>query len=354
MDDTERIAATAFERVDLPVAGEFTISRGSAEVATNHLVQLEDGAGRVGVGGAAPSAYYGETPDSVGEVLPDLLSAAADVNNPHAHRRVERRLVERAPGEAAARAAVSAAVHDLAARQRGEPLYRRWGLAPGSAPATSYTVPIGSASEMAARARRLREEGFPILKVKLGTDDDRARLEAVREATPEARIRVDANGAWTPAEAVSSLDWLAAAGVELVEQPVAADDLEGLRRVSAEGPLPVAADESCVAAGDVPAVAGAADVVVVKLMKCGGLRAARRQVATAHAHGLDVMLGCMVESNASVAAACHLAPLAEYADLDGALLLASDPCQGVGMAGGRIDLEAVGRGTGARLDPARA
>jgi L-alanine-DL-glutamate epimerase-like enolase superfamily enzyme len=337
--------STAFERVSLPLSDRFAIARGASETVTNLVVRISDGA-QTGVGAAAPAEYYGETPESAGTALPDLLAAVESVGDPHAQQAIERGLRERAPDEAAARAAVSAAVHDLAARTAEEPLYRRWGHDPGAAPPTSFTIGIDTPARMAEKAAEARAAGYPVLKVKAGTDDDRARIEAVREAAPEARLRVDANGAWEPAAAVANTRWLADCGVEFLEQPVAAGDPAGLRRVTEEGALPVAADESCVTAADVPRIADAVDIVVVKLMKCGGLRPARRQIAAARAQGLEVMVGCMVGSNAAIAAACHLAPLATYADLDGALLLAEDPYAGVPVTEGRIDLGAVEAGTG--------
>jgi len=343
----DRISGTAFKQVSLPIAETFTISRGSMDGTEAVAVELTDEAGRVGVGAATPSSYYGEDAESVVSVMPDLLSVVEAVGTPHRQQTIESRLLKRAPGDAAARAAVSIAVHDLAAKQAEEPLYWRFGLDPDAAPETSYTVAIDSPSGMADRARRAVENGYGVLKIKLGTDRDRERLEAVREATPAARIRVDANCDWTAGEAVEHTEWLADLGVEFLEQPVPADDVEGLRRVTAEGAVPVAADESCVTAADVPAVADAVDIVVVKLMKCGGLRPAQQQILTAQAHGLEVMLGCMVESNAGIAGSCALAPLVEYADLDGALLLESDRYDGVPMPDGRIDLSAVDVGTGA-------
>ncbi|WP_436935762.1 dipeptide epimerase [Halovenus marina] len=353
---SDRIVATTFERVGLPLAESFTISRGSTETATNLVVRVEDDTGRIGVGAASPSEYYGETPDSVAAVLPDLLDLVEDVGDPHATQAIAQEMREcvpesapaRASDHAAARAAVSVAVHDLAARQVDEPLYRRFGLDTDAVPPTSYTVSIDTPERMAELARTAREAGFPVLKLKLGTDDDRARLEAVRAAAPEARIRVDANGDWTPEEAIDRCDLLAEMGVEFCEQPVPGGDIDGLERVRETSPIPIAADESCVTATDVPSVVDAADIVVVKLMKCGGLRPALRQIAAAQAHGLDVMLGCMVETNASIAGACQLAPLVEYVDLDGALLLDSDPYEGVPVREGQFDLTAVDSGTGAR------
>jgi len=347
MTHDSKIASTESEVVELPLGETFTISRGSTTTTENVIVRIEDGAGRVGVGGAAPSAYYGETVGDVERVLPPLLDVVAGVGDPALLRRIERELADQAPSAPAARAAVSIAVHDLVATQADEPLYRRFGLDPGRAPPTSYTISIDSPSGMAQRAQRARQAGYPILKVKLGTDDDRARIDAIRKVAPRAYIRVDANGEWTPEEAIEKVDWLANANVQFVEQPVPGDDVEGLARVAEASVLPVAADESCVTAADVPAVAEAADIVVVKLMKCGGIGPARRQIEVARAHDLDVMLGCMVESNASITASCHLAPLAEYADLDGSLLLESDPYEGVAITNGELGLASVERGTGA-------
>ncbi len=340
--------AARFERLELPLEDPFTISRGTAETAENVLVEIADGE-HVGIGAAAPSRRYDETPDSVEAVLPDLLAVVESVGDPHALARIERRLRETAPGEAAARAAVSIALHDLVGKRLDLPLSRYWGLDPGAAPASSFTIGIDDPDRMGEAARATVEAGFPILKLKVGSDRPVERVAAVREAAPGATIRVDANEAWSPDEAIRIIGDLADHGVEFVEQPVPADDPGGLARVGEGATLPLAADESCLVAADVPGVAAWADVVVVKLAKCGGLREAVRAIHAAGAHGLDVMLGCMVESNASLAAACHLAPLSEYADLDGSLLLAEDPFAGVPMSGGAIDLGAVGRpGTGAR------
>jgi L-alanine-DL-glutamate epimerase-like enolase superfamily enzyme len=339
--------STDFERVSLPLADPFGVSRGTTDTAENVIVRVEDEAGTVGVGATAPLSYYDETPDTVEAALPELLVAVEELDDPHAQQRLAREFEARAPDAAAARSAVSVAVHDLAARQQGEPLYRRWGLDPDAAPTTSFTIGIDTPARMGEKASEARDVGYPILKVKVGTDDDRARIDAVREAAPEARLRVDANAAWAPEEAIEKTAWLAEYDVEFIEQPVAAADVEGLARVQSAGDLPVAADESCVTAADVPTVADAVDIVVVKLLKCGGLRPAAKQIAAAEAYGLETMLGCTVSSNAAIAGACHLAPLCEYVDLDGALLLADDPYDGVPMPNGDLDLRAVSAGTGA-------
>src|SRR5699024_2705933 len=174
-------------------------------------------------------------------------------------------------------------------------------------------------------------------------------IDAIRDVAPDVRLRVDANEAWTPHEALANIDALADFGVEFVEQPVPAENGSGLEYVHERSPLPIAADESCVTLADIPHVAERADIANIKLMQCGGLREATRMIHAARAHGLEVMCGCMIESNAAIAAACQLAPLLDYADLDGSLLLADDPYEGVPIEGGEIDLRGVERsGTTAR------
>ncbi|WP_435070080.1 dipeptide epimerase [Haloplanus sp. C73] len=329
---------TEFERQRLPIDGAFTISRGSKTTIETVVVRVRDDAGQTGIGAAAPDPHYGETPDTVCAVLPDLLDAVEAVDDPLAIGRIEREMADVVRDNPAARAAVSVACHDLATRRLGVPLYRHLGLDAERAPPTSYTVAIDDPAAMGEAAAAAVQAGYDVLKVKLGTERDRERVEAVRDAAPDATLRVDANEAWTPAEAIRNAEWLADCGVEFVEQPVPAENHEGLRRVTERSALPIAADESCVTLPDVARVADRVDIVNLKLMKCGGVREAVRMVHAARAHGLEVMVGCMVESTASLAAACHLAPLADYADLDGALLLAEDPYDGPSYEGGDLSL----------------
>jgi len=339
-----------FERVSLPLEDAFTISRGTQTAAENVIVRVTDDAGMTGIGGAAPSTHYGETADTVAAVMPDLLGAVERVGDPHAVHEIEAELRAVVNGNPAARCAVSVAVHDLAAKRLGVPLYRLWGLDPSDAPETSFTIGLDETDRVREKAADAVAAGHDVLKIKLGTDRDRDLVDAVREAAPDARLRVDANEAWTPKEAVAKSAWLADRDVEFVEQPVSADDPEGLRYVYERAELPIAADESCVTAADVPAIADRCDVANLKLMKAGSLPEARRVIAAARAHGLEVMCGCMIESNASIAAAAQLAPLLDYADLDGSLLLAEDPYEGVDLADGEIRLAEQDRaGTGARL-----
>jgi L-alanine-DL-glutamate epimerase-like enolase superfamily enzyme len=339
---------TSFERVSLPLERPFTISRGTRETVENVLVRVEDGdTGTTGVGAAAPSTHYGETADTVAGVVPEYLRVVESVDDPYRLETVERRMAERVRANPAARAAVSIALHDLVGKLQDEPLYRLWGLDPDDAVDTSYTIGLADTDEMADHAAEAADLGYSVLKVKLGTDRDRAIVAAVRDAAPDVRIRVDANEAWRPKEAIRNCKALAEYDVEFVEQPVPAENPDGLRAVYRQSPLPIAADESCRTLADVPAVADRADVATIKLMKCGGPRAARRMIHAARAHGLEVMLGCMIETDAAISAGAQLAPLLDYADLDGSLLLGEDPYEGPVQAGGRIDLEDR-PGTGAK------
>jgi L-alanine-DL-glutamate epimerase-like enolase superfamily enzyme len=338
-----------FERVSLPLADAFTISRGTQETAENVVVRLTDEGGMTGHGAAAPSPHYGETADTVEAVLPALVEEAESVGDPHALDRIERRIRDRVRGNPASRAAVSIALHDLAAKRLGVPLYRLWGLDADDCPPTSFTIGLDSIDRVREKTEAAVEDGYSVLKIKLGTDRDAELLDAVREAAPDATLRVDANEAWSPREAVEKSRLLNEHDVEFVEQPVPAENPEGQRFVYERSRVPVALDESVVTLSDVPRVADSCDVVNLKLMKCGGLREARRMIHAARAHGLEVMLGCMVESNAAIAAACHLAPLIDYADLDGALLLDDDGdvYDGLDLSDGEIRLPDDRSGTGA-------
>ncbi|WP_411966896.1 dipeptide epimerase [Haloferax sp. YSSS75] len=339
-----------FDRVSMQLADPFGISRGTQTAAENVVVRIEDEGGMTGVGAAAPSAHYGETAATVEAVLPDLLDVVEEVGDPHAIDRIERRMEETVRRNPAARTAVSIALHDLAAKRLGVPLYKQWGLDPERAPASSFTIGLDDIETIREKTADAYEAGYDILKVKVGTDRDKAIIEAVRDEAPGVTIRVDANEAWTPREAVEMSEFLADYGVEFVEQPVPAEDYEGLKFVYDNSALPIAADESCITADDIPKIADRVDIANLKLMKCGSLSEAKRMIHTARSHGLEVMLGCMIETNAAIAAGCHLAPLLDYADLDGSLLLADDPYDGVPMPNGAIDLEALDRpGTGAEL-----
>jgi L-alanine-DL-glutamate epimerase-like enolase superfamily enzyme len=252
--------------------------------------------------------------------------------------RAERALASAIGRNAAAKAGISTALHDLVGKRLGLPLWRLWGLDP-TAPLSSFTIGIDEPERMREKVREAA--GYPILKVKVGTPRDREVLEAIRAESPAATIRVDANTGWTLKQALAALPMLGEMGVELIEQPLAPSDLDGLRTLRAQSPIPIVADESCVGLLDIPRLAGVVDGINIKLAKCGSLREALRMVHAARAHGMLVMLGCMVETTVGVAAAVQLAPLCDYLDLDGAALLENDPFAGPGIEGdGRIRFNA--------------
>ena len=321
------------ETLELHLREPFRISRGVQTVARPVIAHVSDGE-QTGVGEAAPSSYYGETGDTVRACLALFAELLGD--DPFALQTIWERLDNRVRLNPAAKAGVECALHDLIGQRLGIPVYRLLGLDPARTPLTSFTIGIAEPEEMARKATAAA--AYPVLKVKVGTDDDEARLHAVRIARPDARIRVDANAAWTPRQAATAIRRLAAFGLEFVEQPLAPGDPEALRWLRGQSPLPIFADESCVTAAGVHGLAGAVDGVVVKLAKCGGLRAALEQIRAAHLHGMQVMLGCMIESSVGITAAAHLSPLVEYADLDGNLLVTDDPFEGVTVEAGKLVL----------------
>lgn len=314
----------------------FIIARGGQSSYRTVFVRVVDRDGAEGWGEAAPSRYYGETADSallaVQQFAP--LLANADAWSMDA---IERELEKTLRGNAAARCAVSAALHDLAARRLAVPLWKYWGLDRAAAPRSSFT--IGIAPDEATLRARVREAAhYPILKIKLGSSWDREVLRIVREEAPKAQLRVDANAAWTAKQALGMLDALHAVGVDMLEQPLPPQDLDGLRFVRERAAIAVVADESCLVASDIPRLAGVVDGVNIKLAKCGSLREALRMIAVARAHDMRVMCGCMIETTLGIAAAAHFSPLLDDADLDGAALLADDPFDGPGIPNGQVTL----------------
>ena len=321
----------------------FVIARGGSSEWRLVCVRLVDDDGAEGWGEAAPSRFYGETADTVIAAL-DRITPVLATANAWSIEAIEAEMHRTIRHNASAKSAVSAALHDLAAKRLGAPLYRVLGLDPASAPPSSFTIPITTDDDALRRA--LDDAApYPILKVKLGGPRDADTIAGVRASAPDKMLRVDANAAWTPKHALHMIDVLLDYDVEFVEQPVAAHDLAALRFVRERSPLPIIADESCVVATDIPRLAGAVDGINLKLAKCGGIREALRIIAAARAHDMSVMAGCMVESSLGITAAAHLAPMLDYADLDGAALLANDPFSGATIDDGTIRLpEASGLG----------
>ena len=321
-----------FEILELHTRHDFNIARAAAPPQRRNVwVRLTDHDGAQGWGEAAPNAYYAESADTVAEVLPVYAQVLRDAD-PRDVDALERRLLAAAPSRhptypphPSARSAISAALLDLLARRAGLPAWQYLGLDSQSVP-SSFTIGIDELDVMREKTRAAT--GYQILKVKVGTPNDERVLAMLREEAPQARIRVDANTAWTADQAIAVLPMLQEYGVELVEQPVASDDYDALKRVKEVSQIPVIADESCRVAADVEKLAGCVHGVNIKLAKCGSIWEGVRIAETARAHGMTVMLGCMIESTLAIAGAMQFCSLADYVDLDGAALLREDPFRG--------------------------
>lgn len=326
-----RLTGYRLGHVRIALRHHFATALRSVTHADDIVLRIETDAGVVGWGEAPPTPQItGETHETLRAAIPEQLGAIEGVDLLDRDE-VARRLEFAVPGNTSARAAVDIAVHDAVARSLGVPLVVLLGGLPKTL-VTDLTISLDSPEAMAAAAAE--SVGFDLLKVKLGGDValDVARLRAVAEAAPHARLLADANQAWTADQAIA---WLARVGVpvELLEQPVPADDLAGLRQVTHATDVPVLADEAVFTPlqAMLVAVRRAADIVNVKLMKAGGLRGAERIAAVAEAGDLGLFVGSMLESRIAVSAAAHFAAAhgsVVGVDLDGPLLCASDPVVG--------------------------
>ena len=290
--------------------------------------------GTVGCGEAVPADTYGQS-------LASAESALRRMSESLARSRLDIEaiicdLLATFDGQRATVAAVDAALHDWTGRKLGISALRWLGLDPAGAPLTSFTIGM---DEPDALADKVRAAGaYPILKIKVGSERDEENLSIIRRLAPDKIVRVDANTAWTAEAALARLPMLASFGVERLEQPVPREDIDGLRRLKEAAVVPIIADESCVRPSDVESLSDCVDGINIKLSKCGGIHEALRMIRLARRFGLRVMLGCMIESSLGVAAAAQLAPLVDWLDLDGHLLLEDDPFAGLGGAAGRLRL----------------
>jgi len=294
-----------------PIAGSFTISRGAKTQAAVVVAELGDGQHR-GRGECVPYARYGETVDGVAETIAARTGEIA--------RGLDRGALQQAMKPGAARNALDCAFWDLAAKRAGKPVHELAALPAPKPLVTAYTISLAEPDIMAEQAAKAA--GRALLKVKLGSADDRARITAVRRAAPNAELIVDANEGWTPANLADNLAACAQAGVTMVEQPLPADADDVLSRITR--PLPVCADESVHARASLPALVGKYDAVNIKLDKTGGLTEALAMVKDAERLGLAIMAGCMVATSLAIAPAILIGQRARVVDLDGALLLARD------------------------------
>ncbi|MFH1502822.1 MAG: dipeptide epimerase [Candidatus Eisenbacteria bacterium] len=321
-----------YEVVELVPRHVFRTARTASAKSDSVIVTLTDG-DLVGLGEAAPARYYGETAETVTAYLERMRPVVG--RSAHESELMSHLTARGGYDEPSARASLEIAAHDMMGKRFGVPLYRHFELDPADAPLTTISIGLDTPEAMVEKA--LEVKAYPILKVKLDAEIDVSVVARIREATG-ARVTADANCSWTVAESIEKVADLARMGVELLEQPVVADDIDGLRRVRDHSTIPIYADESCPTSRDVVSVSDAVDGVVVKFMKGGGFVDALRMVREARSRGLGTMLGCMLESSIGITAAAHVSPLVDYADLDSAFLIGNDPYVGMTIDRGKMVL----------------
>ncbi|MCA9801813.1 MAG: dipeptide epimerase [Cyanobacteria bacterium HKST-UBA02] len=318
----------AYEPLTLTTTHPFGISYGTSSDTDNVLVRLTLGE-HVGLGEAAPASYHGESQATVLAVLGEIKEASILGDDPFAVASVMTAMDRLVAGHNSAKAAVEMALQDLCGKLAGQPLYKLLGLSGLPQPMTDFTIGIDSLEMVEMKTKEALDQGFKMLKVKQGTTYDREIIETIRKVAGAIPLRVDANGAWTPKQAIAMSRFLAKHDVEFIEQPLpkfaSVDDFRYVRQHSA---VPIFADESVCRANDVARLAGAVDGVVVKLAKTGGISEALKVIHVARAYQMKIMFGCMIESSIGVTAAAHLSSLVDYLDLDGAMLLKNDPFDG--------------------------
>jgi L-alanine-DL-glutamate epimerase-like enolase superfamily enzyme len=324
------------EVLDLALRDPFRIARSdhdSGHAITTVVVELRDDRHPelVGLGEGYPDRFYGETPETMAAVFPRLI-AAIETPEPSAAGLAEAgAAMERTIAHhGAAKCAIDIALHDLVGKITGQPVHRLLGLSP-EIPPTDFTLGIDEPAVVAERARRASR--FPALKIKVGGPADLATLEAVR-AVFDGPIRVDANTGWSRDDALAILPELEPLGVELIEQPFPRHALRDLGWLQERSALPIVADESAVTIDDLDGLVGVVAGVNVKLAKCGGVGAAGRMLARARELGFRTFVGCMEETSVGIAASAAVASLADWVDLDGNLLLADDPFEGLELDDG--------------------
>lgn len=333
-----------FHTLDIPYEFVFTISRHSHTDVTNVIVELtyqEGGKIYVGQGEAVPSQFYGENAKTVCAFYQRLIQEKTlDDLTPFDIQKLEARFAE-LPGNMAAKAAIDMAFYDLQGKVLNRPVWQLWGLDPKRVPKSSYTIGIADLDTVKRKTEVALSRGYDILKVKLGCPDDVRLFEAIRAMTPHPQItiRVDANAAWEVDAALDICQMLKENNVEFVEEPLkltcTPTDYEKLK---ANAPLPLMADESCHTLRDIPRCAQYFHAINLKHTKTGGLTEAKRMIHAARAHDLKIMLGGFGETSLSITAFAQLAPLVDYCDLDGALLMAEDAYEGIEFKGNTFTL----------------
>lgn len=324
----------SFEPFELKLQHTFTVAGHSRTTTPDVQVRI-DYDGFTGYGEASMPPYLGQSVESVCSFLGKVdLERFSD---PFQMEDILSYIDSLSPGDSAAKAAVDIALHDLVGKLLGQPWFRIFGLNPDDAPSTSFTIGIDTPDVVRQKTLECADR-FNILKVKVGGGNDKQMIETIRSVT-DLPIAVDANQGWKDRDkALDEIFWLKENGVVMVEQPMPKEQLDDNAWITEHSPLPVYADEAIQRLKDLPSIKGAYNGINIKLMKCTGMREAYRMASWARAEGMRVMFGCMTETSCAVTAAAHLSPLADFADLDGNLLITNDRFDGVRVEDGRLIL----------------
>ena len=332
----------SFQVFDLPLKHTFTIAHQSRDVQETLIVRLEEG-GIYGLGESTTNPFYGMTIENMSTCLEEFrpVVESGKWKTPEKLWELGREVFKNNPF---AQCALDLAAWDFFTKKQGKKLYEYLQLDPKKIPTTNFTIGIDTVEKMVAK---MKEVDWPIYKIKLGTAHD---LEIVRELRKHTNsiFRIDANCAWTAEQAIRNSEELAKLGVEFMEQPLGKDDLEGMKEVFKHSKLPVMADESCIVESDVKKCHGLFHAINVKLVKAGGITPGLRMIKEAKSLGMKTMVGCMTESSVGITAIAHIAPLLDYVDMDGAMLLAKDPARGVQITPEKVTFP-IGPGIGAEL-----
>ncbi len=323
----------SFEPYELKLRHSFNLAKSSRTTTPDVLVRL-DYDGFTGYGEASMPPYLGESVKSVTEFLSSL--DLGQFSDPFRIEDIHEYMDSVAADNRAAKASVDIALHDLLGKIMGQPWYKIWGLDPGKAPCTSFTIGIDTAEVV--RKKVDEAEPYKVLKVKMGLDNDKELVDIIRSKT-DRPICVDANQGWDDRErALEMCHWLAERNCLFVEQPLPKERIDDTAWLRERSPLPIVADEFLQRLPDVRRAAQAYDAINIKLMKSTGLHEAYKMAVLARGLGMKVMLGCMTETSCAISAASQLAPLADWADLDGNLLISNDIFDGMKIVDGRVSI----------------
>lgn len=322
-----------YKAYELHLKHVFTLASGSRSTTPVMLTELEF-ENIVGYGEASMPPYLGENHETARSFLSKV--DLTQFESPFLMEDILTYVDQLVPGNYAAKASVDIALHDLVGKIMKQPWYKIWGLNPDRTPNTSFTIGIDNPEVVKTKVREAAP--YKILKVKLGQGNDKEMIQAVRSETDKP-ICVDINQGWTDRiMALEMSHWLKDQGVVFIEQPMSKASVDDIAWLTQNSPLPIIADEAIQTISDFRNVQGAYSGINVKLMKCGGLRAAYIMIKMARALGMKVMIGCMTETSCAVSAAAQLSPLADWADLDGNLLIDNDVFEGVTINDGKIIL----------------